>query len=207
MSACVSAREAIQLCQERVYRVVVIDMVIPDINSVALMNQLRALQPHAVMVALALRSANDTSAEVKANGFSDLLSKPFDGGAIDEFLGRHFEVDEVLVVDGNVLTCGKFEGKEEKIERYFSRVRTLARESLEKLASACHDEALIDLSMAPVRNDRLIHLVMLVDKECKRLGLGLRIIGTPDIKRALASVTDTADIPFFETRSAATEAA
>src|SRR5262249_1638137 len=71
MNACVSARDALQLCQERVYRVILIDLVIPDVNSVALMNQLRALQPHAVMVALALRSAGDVSAEIKNQGFGD----------------------------------------------------------------------------------------------------------------------------------------
>jgi two-component system, cell cycle response regulator len=112
LNGTVSAREAVTMCQERVYRVVVIDMVIPDVNSVALMNQLRALQPHAVMVALALRSANDMSAEVKAQGFADCLFKPFDAAAIEEFMSRHFEVDDVLTVDGNVLACAAFSGNE-----------------------------------------------------------------------------------------------
>src|SRR5215467_8393690 len=97
MNGCVSARDALQHCQERVYRVVVVDLVIPDVNSVALMNQLRALQPHAVMVALALRSAGDAG-DVKGQGFNDVVYKPFEAAAVDDFLSKHFEVDDVLSV-------------------------------------------------------------------------------------------------------------
>ena len=73
MNGCVSAREALTQCQERVFRMVLIDMVIPDVNSVALMNQLRALQPHAAFVALVLRTANDPRAEIVSQGFTDYL--------------------------------------------------------------------------------------------------------------------------------------
>lgn len=68
MNGCVSARDALQHCQERIYRVVLVDSVIPDVNSVALMNQLRVIQPHAVMTALALRTANDIGAEFRGAG-------------------------------------------------------------------------------------------------------------------------------------------
>jgi len=201
MNGCVSAREALQMCQERVYRVVVIDLVIPDVNSVALMNQLRALQPHAVMVALALRSAGEGAGDVKGQGFNDVVYKPFEAAAVEDFLSKHFEVDDVLTVDGNVLACAAFAGKEEKIDRYFTRLRTLCHESLEKLASACYDDTIFDLSAVPLRNDKIVRLLMDSEKEAKKLGIALRLVGTPEIKKVLGAVTETAVMPFFASRA------
>jgi DNA-binding response OmpR family regulator/anti-anti-sigma regulatory factor len=202
LNGCVSAREALQHCQERVYRVVVVDLVIPDVNSVALMNQLRALQPHAVMVALALRSAGDAS-DVKGQGFNDVVYKPFEPAAVDDFLSKHFEVDDVLSVDGNILSCAAFSGKEDKLDRYFTRLRTLCHESLEKLASACYDDTIFDLSSIPIRNDKIVRLLMDSDKEAKKLGIALRLVGTPEIKKVLGQVMETAAMPFFGSRAEA----
>jgi two-component system cell cycle response regulator len=202
MNGCVSARDALQHCQERVYRVVVVDLVIPDVNSVALMNQLRALQPHAVMVALALRSAGDAG-DVKGQGFNDVVYKPFEPAAVDDFLSKHFEVDDVLSIDGNVLACAAFSGKEDKIDRYFTRLRTLCHESLEKLASACYDDTVFDLSAVPLRNDKIVRLLMDSDKEAKKLGIALRLVGTPEIKKVLGAVMETAAMPFYASRAEA----
>jgi len=201
MNGCVSAREALQMCQERVYRVVVIDLVIPDVNSVALMNQLRALQPHAVMVALALRSAGEGAGDVKGQGFTDVVYKPFEAAAVEDFLSKHFEVDDVLSVDGNVLSCAAFAGKEDKLDRYFTRLRTLCHESLEKLASACYDDTIFDLSAVPLRNDKIVRLLMDSDKEAKKLGISLRLVGTPEIKKVLGAVMETSTMPFFASRA------
>jgi DNA-binding response OmpR family regulator/anti-anti-sigma regulatory factor len=202
MNGCVSAREALQHCQDRVYRVVVVDLVIPDVNSVALMNQLRALQPHAVMVALALRSAGDAS-DVKGQGFNDVVYKPFEAAAVDDFLSKHFEVDDVLSIDGNVLACAAFSGKEDKLDRYFTRLRTLCHESLEKLASACYEDTIFDLSSIPLRNDKIVRLLMDSDKEAKKLGISLRLVGTPEVKKVLGAVMETAAMPFFASRAEA----
>jgi len=201
MNGCVSARDALQMCQERVYRVVLVDLVIPDVNSVALMNQMRALQPHAVMVALALRSAGDVTGDAKGQGFTDLVYKPFESAAVEDFLSKHFDVDDVLSVDGNVIECAAFSGKEDKLDRYFSRLRTLCHDSLEKLASACYDEAIFDLSAIPLRNDKIVRLLMDSHKEATKLGISLRLVGTPEIKKVVGAVMETAALPFYSTRA------
>ena len=199
LNGCVSARDALQMCQERVYRVVLVDLVIPDVNSVALMNQLRALQPHAVMVALALRSTGEVTAECKGQGFADVVYKPFEPAAVEDFLSKHFEVDDILAVDGNVLACAAFTGKEDKLDRYFNRLKTLTHESLEKLASACYDDSIINLSAVPLRNDKIVRLLMDSEKEAKKLGISLRLVGTPEIKKVLGQVMETAAMPFYTT--------
>lgn len=59
----VSASAALGLCRDKVFRVVLVDTDIPDVNSAALMNQLRTLQQHAAFLALPLRTTNDVQRE------------------------------------------------------------------------------------------------------------------------------------------------
>ncbi|MEO7733129.1 MAG: response regulator [Kofleriaceae bacterium] len=202
MQACVSAREAQQMCQERLYRVVVIDLVIPEVNSLALMAQLRALQPQAAMVALALRSAGQVATDIKGQGFSDVLYKPFEAAAVQDFLAKQLAGDDdVLTVDGNVLSCAAFSGKEDKLDRYFTRLRTLCHESLEKLASACYDDTIFDLSAIPAGSDKIVSLLVDSDMEAKKLGIAMRLVGTPELKKVLGAVMETSAMPFFASRS------
>src|SRR6185436_12974092 len=72
INSCVSAQSALNVCRERIFRVVLIDNEIPDVDSAVLMNQLRVLQPHAAFLALALRSVNKVQNEMKELGFDDV---------------------------------------------------------------------------------------------------------------------------------------
>jgi two-component system, cell cycle response regulator len=203
MTGCTTARDAAQACQDHNFRIIVIDLVIPDVNSQALMSQLRGLQPQAVMVALALRSATEGIGDVKSQGFKDLMFKPFESTAIEDFLSKHMDMGDVLSVDGNILECAAFTGKEDKLDRYFSRLKTLCHESLVKLASACYDDTIIDLSAIPLRNDKIVRLLIDSDKEAKKLGISLRLVGTPEVKKLLGGVMETATLPFYATRAEA----
>ncbi len=203
LKGCVSAREALDLCQTGVFRVIIVDLVIPDVNSVALMNQLRVLQPHAVMTALALRSANDISAETKAQGFHDVMMKPFDAALVEEWRGKYFAVENVLSVNDNILAVAEYTGKADKVDGYYARVKSLCKDSFEKLASACYEDSIIDLSKMPMHNDKLPRLVLDMDAEAKKFGIALRIVGAPEAKKALSQLVETASLPFFGTVSEA----
>jgi two-component system, cell cycle response regulator len=199
MHGAVSAREALTACQEKVFRLVLVDMVIPDVNSVALMNQLRALQPHAQFVALVLRAATDPKAEITSAGFADYLFKPFDPDATSELIGKFFDAGNLLEIEGNVLTAAGFEGKEDKLERYYSKLKTSVKEATEKLAAACFEEAIFDMRNLPLRADRTIRMMIDIDKDTRKLGLQLRLVGSAEAGALLKRVTDTAELPFFTT--------
>ena len=198
MNGCVSAREAMSQCQERVFRMVLVDLVIPDVNSVALMNQLRALQPHAAFVALVLRTSTDPRAEITAQGFSDYLFKPFDAEASSELLNKYFDHANVLEVDGNVMAATAFVGKEDKIERYYAKLKTALKEATEKLAAACFDEAIFDMRTMPLRGERTIRLLIEGEKDARKFGVQLRLVGNGEVSALLSKVVETAELPFFE---------
>jgi DNA-binding response OmpR family regulator len=206
LDSCVTARDAVKLCQERSFRVVVIDLVMPDVNSVALMNQLRALQPDAAFVALALRSNSDARTEARAMGFQDVLVKPFDADSIGEFLARYFDHDDLLGVDANVLKIANFDGKPAKLDRSYARLRDLLKEGLEKVASACYDDVIVDVSQMPVRPDKTVRLIIEAEKEARRFGLAMRIVGGSEAAAALQAIADTASLPFYPSVSAAQSA-
>ena len=200
MNGCVSAREALQLCQERSYRIVLIDMVMPDVNSVALMNQLRALQPHTVMVALLLRSTNDIGRDEGA-GLPRLPSSSRSRRRRSTTSSRR--TSRSTSCSPSTATCCRARSSTARTTAstsYFTRLRVLCRTSLEKLASACYEDSILDLSAMPIRNsDRVVRLVMDTEKEAKKFGISLVLVGTPDVKRVIGTVADTATLPFFTT--------
>src|SRR5689334_11613510 len=65
---------ALSYCRERVYRAILLDVEIPDVDSVELLRELRILQPTAAFIALVLRTDKNPQAHV-ANGFSAYLIK------------------------------------------------------------------------------------------------------------------------------------
>jgi len=199
LNGCVSAQAAVSSCREKVFRVVLLDTVIPDVNSVALMNQLRALQGHATFVALMLRTAGDAEAEVRAQGYDGHLFKPFDAGSLDDFVNRYFDNQELIQAEANLLKVAGFAGKDDRIDKYLSRVGELCKAELEKVAAACYDDVLVDCQKMPMRPDKLPRFVMELQKQATRVGLALRIVGPPELGKILANLAETKDVACFPT--------
>jgi two-component system cell cycle response regulator len=127
-----------------------------------------------------------------------VIYKPFDGNALEEFLSRYFEVNEVITIEGNVLTAAESRtDKPDRIERYYTRMRSFCGESFEKIASACFEDVIVDLEHAPLRNDKTMRVVLHMCKEAERLGLALRLVGNGELKRILGSITETQHLPVY----------
>jgi DNA-binding response OmpR family regulator len=192
VGSALSAAAALGACREKVFRVVFVDTDIPDVNSAALMNQLRTLQQHAAFLALALRSTNDLQKEMQAQGFDDVVFKPFDKDSIDDFLIRYFNDQELVVAEDNVIKVGVFTGKEDRIEKYFARVTKLCEENIEKLAAACFDEVIVDLTGSPLKSDRTPRLVIDLKKESLKRGVELKLVAGAEAQALFKKFDETA---------------
>src|SRR6185369_15221633 len=175
ITSCVSAQAALNLCRERIFRVVLIDNEIPDVDSSVLMNQLRVLQPHAAFLALALRSVNKVQQEMKELGFDDVLFKPFTAEDIDDLVLRYFDNTELLLKEDNVLKVAAFQGRAERLEKYYTRVSELLNGGIETVAAACFDELIVDVSAMPRDPQRVAQLITTVEGQGKKFGLELRL--------------------------------
>ena len=187
-----TSQEAIALCRERSHRVVLVDCDIPGVDSAALMQQMRLLQPHAIFVLLALRSASKAFDDSRNAGFDGVLHKPFDPEEMDEFLLQHLDNQEVVVKDDNILKVAPFRGRETRLERFFTQVSKLTANEVEGIA-----ELIFDISALPVHPERTARMVVSVHECARRVGLELRLVGSPDTVKALKQVSDTATIPIF----------
>ena len=194
VGSALSAAAALTVCREKVFRVVFVDIDIPDVNSAALMNQLRTLQQHAAFLALALRSTNDLQKEMQAVGFDDVVFKPFDKDSLDDFMIRYFNDQELVVAEDNVIKVGGFTGKEDRLEKYFNRVTKLLEETIEKLAAACFDEAIVDISAAPLKADKIPRLVIDLKKEAQKRGIEMKLVAGAEVQALLKKFDETANM-------------
>jgi DNA-binding response OmpR family regulator len=199
-----SAQAALQACRDKPCKVI---LLVPDVNSVALMNQMRALQAHAAIVAMPLRSAADAEKEAREAGYDGCMVKPFQADGVQDFLLKFFANQDVVTAEDNVLRVAAFSGKDERLERFYVKLGELLRGALEKVAAACHDEAILDLGQMPLSAERTARTLLEVDKQAKKLGLSLRLCGTPELGKLLTGFTDTAKMPFFPNVDAARSAA
>jgi DNA-binding response OmpR family regulator len=192
-----SAQSALGSCREKVYRVVLIDTEIPDVNSAVLAGQIRVLQPHAAVLALALRTANDVTKEVKEQGFDDVVFKPFRPESIDDFLLQYFDNQDFLVVEDNVLKIAPYTGRADRVDRFYQRLAGVYGDALEKVAAACHDEVVLDLGAPPIEGDRLPKFVLAVTTKAREFGMTLTLVGPADVRKVLGGYTETKDLKFY----------
>jgi two-component system cell cycle response regulator len=196
MDASSSAQDALRQVRERVYRLVVVDNQIPDVNSTALMNQMRALQPRATMISLCLRTADNALEEAKREGYDGVLFKPLTAELVDELVGSYFDTSEILIVEGSSMRVSAYTGREEGLDRYYSKLAQRVRTDMLKIAEACFDNVEIDAAKMPLRPERAIKLMVDVAQEAGRLGLDVKLRGTPDLGTLLSGLAETAKIPF-----------
>ncbi|MFT3915776.1 MAG: response regulator [Anaeromyxobacteraceae bacterium] len=194
-----SAQSALASCRDRVYKIILIDTEIPDVNSQVLGQQIRVLQPHAAVLALALRTANDATKELKDQGFDDVMYKPFRPEAIDDFLQQYFDNQDFLTVEDNVLKIAPFTGKADRVERFYNRLNNVFEEALEKVAAACYDEVVLDVGAPPMEGDRLPKFVNEVSSKSKEFGMTLSLVGPADMRKILGAYEETKDLKLFGT--------
>ena len=207
MNGFTSAQSALASAREKVYRVVLVDTDIPDVNSAVLSQQIKVLQPHAAFMALALRTNTDQTKELKDQGFTDVMYKPFTQDHVDDFLVQYFDNQEFLTSEDNLLKVAPFLGKPERLERYYGRLAQLFPAVLNKVASACYEEVIVDLAQVPSQGDRLPKLLVTVAGQAKEVGMSMSVVGTADVQKSLASFEETRGIRWFgsvqEARAAA----
>jgi len=202
-----SAQAALQTCRQRVYRVALVDTEIPDVDSAVLAQQLKVLQPHAAFVALALRTTNDVLAEVRGQGFDNVLFKPFSQDNVDDFLGQYFDNLDLLSAEENVLKVAAFTGRADRVDKYFTRISDTYGALLNKVAAACFEDVVLDVSAAPTTGDRLAKFLLSSADQAKQVGMRFAVVGTADLQKILNSYTETKELRFYGTVAEAQAAA
>ena len=201
-NSCADRGTALTYCRERVYRAILLDTEIPDVDSVELLRELRILQPTSAFIALVMRTDKNPQSHVSSSGFGAYLTKPFDPRQVEEFIGAYFESQDLLAVDGNVLRPAPYKGADSAADTYFKRLQGMTSTAIQDAAAACHDKVIFDLAQMPA-SPRLQKWLVRVATQCSEVGLEVRIVAGADVAKLLKQLVETAEIPVVESVEAA----
>jgi len=201
-NSCADRGSALTMCRERVYRAVLLDVEIPDVDSVELLRELRILQPTAAFIALVMRTDKNPQSHVSNSGFGAYLSKPFDARQVEEFVGAYFESQDLLSVDGNVFKPAGYKGPESASDTYYRRLQQMTTNAVQEAAAACHDKVIFDLSEMTA-SPKLQKYLVRVATQCSEVGMSVRIVGGAEVAKLLKQLVETAEIPVLDSVEAA----
>jgi hypothetical protein len=71
-------------------------------------------------------------------------------------------------------------------------VGKLLEEQIEKIAAACHDQVIVDLTNAPLKPDRTPRLVIDLKREAQKRGVELRLVAGAEHSALLKKFDETA---------------
>jgi DNA-binding response OmpR family regulator len=197
--SCADAQSAGVICRERRFRVILVDLVMPDVNSASLVRQLRALRPDAVFVGLVMRTVKNPLLTANEAGLNGALVKPFDVEQVEDFLGEHFQDKNLVESEENVLRVAPFSGRRDRDVRHFARVGKLLLDTVEELAAACYPQLILDVTQVPRMPDPLMKMLVPISLRARELGMEMRLVAPAEVRRSLKEVVETADIPSYET--------
>jgi two-component system cell cycle response regulator len=200
-----TGQAGLKLARDNTYRVILIDRELPDVPATTLIKQLRVLQPNAACLAMTLRSSNNIVKECKDEGFDDVLFKPFGQDALDDMLQAFFQTTEMLGRQENVLTAAAFNGRPERVDRYYQRISVLVKDAVKDIAEACFENVILDANKMPADPSRMAQLITEFDTTAKGFGLSVTLVGPAAIKRVLENFADTKDVRVVETLKEARE--
>ena len=141
---------ALNTCAKRDYKMIVIDMDIPRVDSIALGAELKKLQPKSKLVALYLADQKDPKAQAKTDGFDDALVKPFDAKEVTGLVEETFGAKDYVKLTDNVVTFVAIEdGDDSNPENVMSELRKQLMDKVKDVAAAaCFSSVILDRVMA-----------------------------------------------------------
>lgn len=158
---------------------------------------------------MALRTANNVADEMRAQGFDDILLKPFTNPAVEALVGRCFQDDQELIfAQETFIRLAGFYGRDDRLESYFQRLSAKIKEVIGKLAEACFDSAVLDATQLPLgqpmRAAQFMAEVCKVSRDC---GVTLRVAGSAELAVVIGGFEDAKALRLFpsveEARAAA----
>ena len=201
LEVCMNAQDGLNIARSKKFRLILVDAEIQQGGPAALVKQLRLLQPEAGLWGMALRSANNVTKEMRDLGFDDALLKPFVQEAIDALVEQYATKNEsFFTTNEDLIQILPFQGKEDRLERYFSKLTPDVKTVVQKLGEACFERAVLDITNLVLAQPQRV-AVFLADvlKVSGDLGLSIRVVGTADLPKALKGFEETKDLRCFST--------
>jgi two-component system cell cycle response regulator len=199
MEVALSAQDGLVACRGKKFKAMLVDAEIQAGGPAALVKQMRLLQPGAGMWGMALRSANNVAKEMRDFGFDDALLKPFTQDSIDALVEMYAAKNETtFVATDDLIQIMAFAGKEERLERYFAKLSADVKGVVQKLGEACFESAVLDATLLTLLQPaRVAQFLVDTFKVATDLGISLKVVGTPELPKAMRGFQETKDLHCF----------
>lgn len=199
LEAAMTAQDGLNVCRSKKFKGILVDAEIQPGGPASMVRQLRLLQPGAGIWGMALRSANNVSKEMRDFGFDDALLKPFTQESIDALIEQFTAKNESLfVVKDDLIQISPFLGKEDRLERYFTKLMADLKNVLQKMGEGCVEKALIDAThISLLQPPRVAQFIVDTFKTAADLRIAIKVIGSADLIKALRGFQETKDLHCF----------
>jgi len=199
LETALTVQEGLTAVRGKKFKAILVDAEIQAGGPAPLVKQMRLLAPAAGIWGMALRSANNVAKEMKDLGFDDALLKPFTQDAIDALIEQYAAKNETLLVaKEDFIQLTPFLGKEDKLERYFSKLSADVKTVVQKLGEACFETAVIDATHIPLQQPaRVAQFLVDTYKVASDLGISVKVVGSPELLKAMRGFQETKDLHCF----------
>jgi two-component system, cell cycle response regulator len=199
LETCMTAQDGLTAARTKKFRLLLVDAEIQPGGPASLVKQLRLLQPHAGLWGMALRSGNNVSKEMRDAGFDEALLKPFAQDAIDGLIEQYAsKVESFVVVNEDLIQVMPFAGKEDKLERYFSKLTSDVKNVVQKLGEACFEKMVLDANNLPlIQPARVAQFLVDTFKTAQELGISVRLVASEELPRAMRGFQETKDVQCY----------
>ena len=132
-------------------------------------------------------------------GFDDALLKPFTQESVDAFIEVFAVKNETTyVATEDLIQLMAFTGKEDKLERYFAKLVTDVKGVVQKLGEACFESAVLDATQLTLAQpSRVAQFLVDTFKVATDLGISLKVVGSPELPKAMRGFQETQDLHCF----------
>jgi CheY-like chemotaxis protein len=212
LECCKSFNDALVRARNRHYQLVLLDSAAAVLNMVALVAQIRVLQPEAAVVGVAALGRNDDWESVTRSlagfGFDDLVCRPFDPAQIALVAERYSTTWEDLVrITDDLIEVSRFRCRRTQKMRYLPELTSRIEAGLKLLSDACFDRAIVDLTRAenldPVE---IVELLAGLHRKAAVFGVTLRVAIAPAVAAGLHEIQESFEQDHFRWFSSAAEA-
>ena len=199
LETALTVQEGLTAVRGKKFKAILVDAEIQAGGPAPLIKQMRLLAPAAGIWGMALRSANNVAKEMKDLGFDDALLKPFTQDAIDALIEQYAAKNETLLVaKEDLIQLTPFLGKEDKLERYFSKLSADVKTVVQKLGEACFETAVIDATHIHLQQPaRVAQFLVDTYKVASDLGISVKVVGSPELPKVMRGFQETKDLHCF----------
>ena len=187
--AATNREEAMALCGEHEFKLIIVDAVIPDENSDDLAIALREKVPDARVAALYPRKVKYPGIRASEKGYDGFLVKPFVNSQITAVLNPDGvnSADQPVLVRSDTLLQVRQPSEADPAE-VFTEASKGILSAIEELAADCCDEVILDLRQMP-QTDGFSGFIEETMQHCMNVCIDPKVIGPSEMGKLLPEGT------------------